>query len=84
MGADKLSLTFSKINYMLRYKYKLLLINYSEFNVPINQSLISRTSPIDYWSAYIGEEHLRLSQINHIALKLPKMQWNNIKTTELR
>ena len=74
MRANKLSLNYSKINYMLMHVYKnrLAEISDSEYNVYINQNLISSASSVKYSSVFTADELTWTSQINQVALKLSK------------
>ena len=72
MRVDKISLNYSKTNDMLTYKNKLAKISDLEFNVSINQNLISRTSSVKYFGVFIDDELTWTSEINQVALKLSK------------
>ena len=72
MRDNKLSLNYSKINYMLMHKNKLTNISDSEFNVYINQNLILRVSSVKYLDVFVDIELTWTSQINQVVLKLTK------------
>ena len=57
---------------MLIYHDKLAKISDSEFNVYINQNLISRASSVKYSGVFIVDKLTWTSQINQVALKLSK------------
>ena len=71
MQGNKPSLNYSKTNYKLMCKNKSPKINNSQFEVYINQSLISRASLFKYLDVYNGKKMSWSSNENHFAKKFP-------------